>query len=94
MASGFTEDQLEELTKKLKSLIIETHGKIVKVKPEIVLEIGYEEIQKSPKYPSGYALRFPRLLRIRDPSEKRPKDADTVKMIEKLYKQQRGRTKK
>ncbi len=93
MASGFTEDQLDELTKKLKGLITETHGKVVGVKPEIVLEIGYEEIQKSSKYGSGFALRFPRLLRIRDPLEKGPKDADTVRTIEKLYGVQRGRKK-
>ncbi|MCX6815799.1 MAG: ATP-dependent DNA ligase [Candidatus Aenigmarchaeota archaeon] len=93
MASGFTEDQLEELTKKLKSLTIETKGKEVKVKPEVVVEIGYEEIQASSKYESGYALRFPRLLRIRDASEKGPADADTLQTIEKLYKLQRGRKK-
>ncbi len=89
MASGLTEEQMEELTKKLKPLIIEESGKIIKVMPKIVLEIGYEEIQKSPKYPSGYALRFPRLLRLRD--EKTPKDANTVKDIEKFFKLQRRR---
>lgn len=93
MSSGFTEEQLEELTKKLKSLIIDTHGKDVKVKPEIVIEIGYEEIQKSPKYESGYAFRFPRLLRIRDSSEKGPADADTLQAIEKIFRMQRGRKK-
>lgn len=93
MASGFTEEQLEELTKKLKGLIIETHGKIVKLKPEVVVEIGYEEIQKSPKYESGYAFRFPRLLRVRDASEKGTKDADTLQAIEKIYRMQRGRKK-
>lgn len=93
MASGFTENQLEELTKKLKTIITETHGKEVKVKPEVVVEVGYEEIQKSPKYPSGYALRFPRLLRIRA-EEKTVKDIDTLKTIEKLYRQQRGRKQK
>ncbi|MBI3190296.1 ATP-dependent DNA ligase [archaeon] len=92
MASGFTEDQLEELTKKLKGLIVETHGKEVKVKPEVVIEIGYEEIQESSKYPSGYALRFPRLLRLRE-EEKTVKDIDTVQTIKKLYDMQRGRKK-
>ena len=90
MASGFTEEQLEQLTKTLKPLIISETGKVVAVKPQVVIEIGYEEIQRSSKYESGYALRFPRLLRIRT-DEKRPEDADTVQIIEKLYKQQRGR---
>ena len=90
MASGFTEDQLEQLTKTLKPLIIKEEGKVVAVKPVVVIEIGYEEIQRSPKYESGYALRFPRLLRLRT-EEKKPEDADTVTTIEKLFKMQRGR---
>lgn len=96
MASGLIEKAgpkdlptMEELTKRLKKLIISEEGKIAKVKPEIVVEIGYEEIQKSPKYPTGYALRFPRILRIRD--EKGPKDANTLKDIEKFFKTQKRR---
>jgi DNA ligase-1 len=92
MGSGLTEEQLDKVTKKLKKLITREKGKHVDVKPEIVIEVAYEEIQKSPKYPSGYALRFPRLLRFRE-KEKKPEDADTVATIEKLYKQQRGRGK-
>jgi DNA ligase-1 len=89
MASGMTEEQLEEMTKRLKKLIVEEHGKIVKVKPDVVIEVGYEEIQKSTKYDTGYAFRFPRLLRIRD--DKSPKDANTVADIERLFKQQKRR---
>ncbi len=91
MASGLTEEQMEELTKNLKPLIVAEEGKIVSVKPQIVIEVGYEEIQKSPKYPSGYALRFPRLLRIRSSAEKGPKDANTVEDIEKFFKMQKRR---
>ncbi|MBN1645479.1 ATP-dependent DNA ligase [Candidatus Woesearchaeota archaeon] len=54
-----------ELTELLKPLIVKEKGKLVEVKPKIVLEIAYEEIQKSPTYSSGYALRFPRVLKIR-----------------------------
>jgi len=89
MASGLTEQQLEEVTKKLKNLVVKEHGKTVDVKPELVIEVGYEEIQKSPKYPTGYALRFPRLLRIRDPSDKGPEDVNTVKDIEKFFRMQK-----
>lgn len=91
MASGLTEEQMETLTKILKKLITSEEGKIVKVKPEVVVEIGYEEIQKSPKYPSGYALRFPRLLRIRDKTEKGPADTNTIRDIEKLFRMQTRR---
>ncbi|MDI6721068.1 MAG: DNA ligase, partial [Candidatus Aenigmarchaeota archaeon] len=86
MASGLTEEQMGDLTRILKDLIISEEEKIVKIKPKIVLEIGYEEIQRSPKYPTGYALRFPRLLRIRD--DKRPEDINTIKDIERLFRQQ------
>lgn len=89
MASGLTEEQMEVLTKQLKKIIVSEEGKIVKVKPEVVMEIGYEEIQKSPKYASGYALRFPRLLRLR--TDKSPSDANTVKDIEKLFFMQKKR---
>jgi len=94
IASGLTEEQLDQLTKTLKPLITEDYGKIVRIKPEVVIEVGYEEIQKSPKYPTGYALRFPRLLRIRDPADKGPQDANTVKDIKKLFLMQRGRGRK
>ena len=87
MGSGLTETQMDELTKELKPLIIGKDEKIVKLKPKVVVEVGYEEIQKSPKYPSGYALRFPRLLRIR--GDKRPDDVNTVNDIEKIYRQQK-----
>jgi len=88
MGSGLTDEQLKEITEKLKDLIIEEKGREVKIKPKIVVEVAYEEIQKSPKYPTGYALRFPRLLRFRD-QEKSAEEADTVETIEKLYLQQK-----
>lgn len=79
----------EDLTKQLKPYIEKEKGKHVKIKPKIVLEIAYEEIQKSPNYSSGYALRFPRLIKIR--VDKSPSDANDVEQIESLYHQQRGR---
>ncbi|MBI4895026.1 MAG: ATP-dependent DNA ligase [Candidatus Aenigmarchaeota archaeon] len=94
MASGLTEDQMEELTKKLKSFIVLEQGNEIKIKPKLVIEVGYEEIQKSPTYPSGYALRFPKLLRIRDEKDKGPNDINNVKDIEKLFFKQRGKVRK
>lgn len=79
----------EELTRQLKPYIEEESGKSVKIKPKIVVEVAYEEIQKSPNYSSGFALRFPRLIKIR--VDKSPEDVDDVARIEKLYYQQRGR---
>jgi DNA ligase-1 len=79
----------EDLTRQLKPYMRGEKGKSVKIKPKIVVEIAYEEIQKSPNYSSGYALRFPRLIKIR--VDKSPSDADDVERIERLYHQQRGR---
>ena len=80
----------ETLTELLKPLITAEKGKTVEVEPKIIIEVGYEEIQKSPSYSSGYALRFPRFLRIRD----KPLDEiATIKDIEKIYYLQRGRRK-
>lgn len=73
----------EQLTQLLKPLIIAEKGKTVKVKPEIVIEINYEEIQKSPTYKSGYALRFPRLVQVRE--DRAPEEISTLDMIEEYY---------
>ncbi len=72
-----------EMTRLLKPLIISEKGKEVKVKPKIVIEVGYDEIQKSPTYESGYALRFPRVIQIRE--DKGPDEASALDYVEKLY---------
>jgi len=84
MATGLTEEQLQEITDRLKPLIEKEEGRKVHVKPEIIVEAEYEEIQKSPTYSSGYALRFPRLKSFRDDKE----EADSKKKIENLYESQ------
>ncbi|MBI2658212.1 ATP-dependent DNA ligase [Candidatus Woesearchaeota archaeon] len=72
-----------ELTKLLKPLIISEKGKEAKVKPKLVIEVGYEEIQKSPTYTSGFALRFPRIIKIRE--DKGPDEASPIDYVKKLY---------
>ncbi|RLI98521.1 MAG: DNA ligase [Candidatus Aenigmatarchaeota archaeon] len=79
----------KELTDMLKSKITEEHGSEVKIKPDLVVEVAYEEIQKSPNYESGYALRFPRVLKIRP--DKDVSEADTTGRIKELYSQQKGK---
>jgi len=78
----------ESLTKLLSPFVIEKKGKEVKIKPEIVVEIEYEEIQKSPTYNSGFALRFPRVTRLRN-MERKAKDASTLEDIKRIFKNQR-----
>ncbi|PKP54393.1 MAG: DNA ligase, partial [Candidatus Altiarchaeales archaeon HGW-Altiarchaeales-3] len=82
MGTGFTDEQFKEMTENLKPLITGEIGKEVTVKPGVVVEVAYEEIQKSPTYGSGYALRFPRLVRFRD--DKGAEDADTVERVNDL----------
>ena len=83
---GLTHQEIIEMTKRLKkSALTEEHRKVV-VTPRIVVEVAYNEIQRSPKYKCGMALRFARITRIRD--DKRPKDADTIQRIRKIYEKQ------
>ncbi len=76
-----------ELTELLKPLIVSEKGRAVKVKPKIVVEISFEEIQKSPSYGSGYALRFPRVTRLRE--DRGPEDVSTLEQIEEAFYGQR-----
>ncbi len=77
----------EQLTQLLKPLIIEEKGREIKVNPAVVIEITYEEIQRSPTYSSGYALRFPRVVKIRE--DKPPEEVATLEMVEEYYDHQR-----
>ena len=79
-------DNFENMTSELKKLVISQKGKVVVVKPQIVVEVSYEEIQKSPTYTSGYALRFPRILQVR--FDKPLNEIATINNVEELYKNQ------
>jgi len=76
-----------EMTDLLKPLIKKEEGKEVTLRPKIVIEVGYEEIQKSPTYGSGYALRFPRVVSLRE--DRSPDDISTLKIVESFYKKQK-----
>ncbi len=86
LGTGLTDEQFQEFTEKLKDLIASEKGTELKIKPDFVVEVEYEEIQKSPKYRSGYALRFPRLQKIRE--DRRPEDCDTIGRVMELFKSQ------
>ncbi|MBU1245482.1 MAG: ATP-dependent DNA ligase [Nanoarchaeota archaeon] len=78
----------ESLTKLLTPLITKKKGKTIDIKPEIVVEVEYEEIQRSPTYNSGYALRFPRVKQLRN-MEKAAKDASSLDYVKKIFMKQR-----
>jgi len=77
----------EELTNLLKPFIIEEKGREVRVKPEIVVSLQFEEIQKSPSYSSSYALRFPRFVGIRE--DRSSEDTVSKEEVEELFYNQR-----
>jgi DNA ligase-1 len=89
VATGLTDDALAELTELFRELILVQNGMEVELKPAVIFEVAYEEIQKSQSYSSGYALRFPRLVRVRD--DKSLEEADSLERVESLYRVQRGR---
>ncbi|MFQ5475259.1 MAG: ATP-dependent DNA ligase, partial [Candidatus Nanoarchaeia archaeon] len=78
-----------EVTALLRPHITQEDGREVVIKPELVIEINFEEIQKSPTYGSGYALRFPRVVRVRD--DRRPEECSDIDFVEELYRTQRSR---
>lgn len=82
VGTGLTDQQLVDLTETLRPHITADDGTELSFTPAVVWEVGYEEIQKSPRYESGYALRFPRYLGIRD--EKPLSEVDSVQRVESL----------
>lgn len=89
VATGITDEKLEELTIIFKELLLKETGIHVDFEPRMVFEVAFEEIQKSQNYDSGYALRFPRLVNVR--SDKSVEDADTIEKVEQLYARQKGK---
>ncbi|MBS7648504.1 ATP-dependent DNA ligase [Candidatus Bathyarchaeota archaeon] len=83
---GLTDDEIAEMTERLKNITVREEGNRVIVLPRIVVEVAYNEIQKSPKYESGMALRFARILRIRD--DKTPEEADTIETVRRIFETQ------
>jgi DNA ligase-1 len=83
---GLTDAEIIEMTKRLKELVVKEEHRRVVVIPKIVVEVIYNEIQKSPKYKCGMALRFARISRIRE--EKTPEEADTLQRIKEIYERQ------
>lgn len=88
VGTGMTEEQLQEFTDVLKPLIEYESGDEVTLKPEMIVEVAFQEIQTSPQYESGFALRFPRVIKVRE--DKSPDEADNLERLKSLYEAQRG----
>ena len=80
---GLTDEEIKQLTDLFHSITIERHGGYHVVVPKVVLEIACDQIQKSTRHSSGYALRFPRIKAIR--RDKRIEDADRLERVAEVY---------
>jgi DNA ligase-1 len=83
---GLTDKQFAEMTRRLQQIQTSDDGYTVGVSPEVVVEVAYNEIQRSPQYSSGFALRFARIKRIRE--DKGPGDITTLAQLQSLYDRQ------
>ena len=82
--SGLTDAELTEMTGWFTRHTIRefAHGRVRLVEPSIVIEVTFDRVQESKRHKSGYALRFPRILRLRP--DKKPDEADTLETVQKL----------
>jgi DNA ligase-1 len=83
-----TDEMLVWQTEELRKLAIADDGYTVTVEPRLVVEIAFNDIQTSPRYPGGLALRFARVKRYRP--DKRPEDADTIETVRMIHDRQTG----
>jgi DNA ligase-1 len=81
--SGLTDEEIRGLTRRLQELTLQRFGRVRMIQPEIVLEVAFDVVQKSNRHKSGYALRFPRIVRLRP--DKTPQDIDTIERVRELY---------
>lgn len=80
---GMTDEMLVWQTERFTELAIDgTDSHVVRLRPEQVVEVAFDGVQRSPRYPGGVALRFARVLRYRD--DKRPEEADTIDTVRAL----------
>ena len=80
--SGLTDEEFRGVDARIRATTLEKFGPVRSVKPTLVFELGFEGIQRSPRHKSGIALRFPRMLRIRD--DKPLHEADTLQTLQAL----------
>jgi DNA ligase-1 len=80
--SGLTDEEFRRIDKVIRGTTIEKFGPVRSVKPSLVFELGFEGINRSTRHKSGIAVRFPRMLRIRD--DKAIHEADTMGSLQIL----------
>ena len=81
--SGLTDAEIAEMTRWFEAHTISTHGRYRVVEPTIVVEVAFDVIMRSVRHKSGFALRFPRIARLRP--DKPPEEVDTLATVTRLY---------
>jgi len=84
--SGLTDAEIAELTEWFLAHTLEDRGHLRLVEPQVVLEVAFNAVMKSDRHESGYALRFPRIVRLRP--DKKPAEIDTLARVEEVYRSQ------
>jgi len=84
--TGLTDAEIAEMTERFKAITLQDHGRYRTVVPEVVVEIAFDRIMRSTRHRSGFAMRFPRIVRIRD--DKTPAEIDTLATVEALFGEQ------
>jgi DNA ligase 1 len=87
--SGLTDEEIRKMGTHFRKITVARYGPVRAVEPEVVLEVSFDSIQKSTRHKSGFALRFPRIVRLRP--DKRAEDADTLQTVVELYDRTAGR---
>jgi len=85
--SGLTDVEIAEMTTWFLKHTVDDQGMRLIVDPQVVLEVAFNNMMRSTRHESGYALRFPRILRIRN--DKRPEDADTIETAARIFERQK-----
>jgi DNA ligase-1 len=80
---GLTDEMLRWQTERLAALAVDDSGWVVHVRPELVVEVAFDGVQTSPRYPGGVALRFARVLRYRE--DKTAAEADTIDTVRAIH---------
>ena len=81
--SGLTDEEIRTMGARFRKITVARYGPVRAVEPEVVLEVSFDSIQKSTRHKSGFALRFPRIVRLRP--DKSPADVDTLERVAEIY---------
>jgi len=88
--SGLTDEEIRRMGTVFRKITVGRYGPVRAVEPQVVLEVSFDSIQKSTRHKSGFALRFPRIVRLRP--DKKPEEVDTLETVAQIYERIAGRS--